>query len=315
MRGLELCEAFYREYGEPLFEKEFKEQMPYLAFGLVGSGSECYGYDDEISKDHDFEAGFCIFLPEEDVIDRRTAFLLERAYARLPREYRGIKRSLLSPVGGNRHGVLRLSDFLTEKLGARDGELKTEAWLSIPEHYLCEVTNGKLFRDDSRVFTALRARLAHMPNDVRCKRLAGHLLLADQAGPYNYTRCLAHGEEGAAQIALFHFVEHMTASVFLLNRRYRPYYKWQMRALRALPRLSELADIFDFLLSTPNDEKTAREKAGIVSDSVALLIKELKEEGLSDGESPDLTAHAYAVNAKIFDPILRNRHILCAVSS
>lgn len=315
MRGLELCEAFYREYGEPLFEKEFKEQLPHLAFGLVGSGSECYGYDDEISKDHDFEAGFCVFLPDEDVIDRRAAFLLERAYSRLPREYRGIKRSLLSPVGGNRHGVLRLSDFLTEKLGACDGELNTEAWLSIPEHYLCEVTNGKLFRDDSRVFTALRARLSEMPIDVRYKRLAGHLLLADQAGPYNYTRCLSHGEEGAAQLALFHFVQHMTASVFLLNGRYMPYYKWQLRALRSLPKLSSLADVFDFLLSTPNDKKTAAEKAGIVRDSVLMLINELRDAGISEEESAELSAHAYAVNAKIQDPSVRNRHILCAVSS
>ncbi len=315
MRGLELCEAFFREYGEPLFEKEFKEYMPRLAFGLVGSGSECYGYDDEVSRDHDFEAGFCVFLPDEEVIDRRTAFLMERAYSRLPREYRGSRRSLLSPVGGNRHGVLRLSDFLTEKLGVSDGILDTDAWLSIPEHYLCEVTNGKLFRDDFGAFTALRSRLATMPSDVCYKRLAGNLLLADQAGPYNYTRCLSHGEEGAAQLALFHFVKHMTAAVFLLNRRYMPYYKWQMRALRALPKLSSLADVFEFLLSTPNDEKTALEKAGIVRDSVSMLIKELNEGGLSDKKSPDLTAHAYTVNAKIADPLLRNRHILCAVSS
>ncbi len=315
MRGLELCEAFYRECGEPLFEKECKEYLPYLAFGLVGGGSECYGYDDEVSRDHDFEAGFCVFLPDEDVIDRRTAFLLERTYARLPREYRGIKRSLLSPVGGNRHGVLRLSDFLTEKLGAGDGKLDTDAWLSIPEHYLCEVTNGKLFRDDFGAFTAVRAGLSEMPRDVRYKRLAGNLLLAAQAGPYNYTRCLAHGEAGAAQLALFHFVEHMTASVFLLNRRYMPYYKWQMRALRSLPGLSELADIFEFLLSTPNDEGCAKEKAGIVRDCVAMLVEALKEEGLSNEKSPELEAHAYAVNGKISDPLLRNRHILCAVSS
>ncbi len=315
MKGLELCEAFFFECGEPLFVKECKEYLPYLAFGLVGGGSECYGYDDAISQDHDFEAGFCVFLPDEAKISRRAAFLLERTYARLPKEYRGIRRPMLSPVGGNRHGVLRLSDFLLEKLGVPDGVLDPDMWLSIPQHYLCEVTNGKLFRDDLGAFTALRARLAEMPRDVRYKRLAGQLLMADQAGPYNYSRCLSHGEAGAAQIALFHFVQHMIEAIFLLNRRYMPYYKWQLRALRSLPLLSELADVFEFLLSTPNDEKCAKEKAGIVADSASMLVRALKEAGLSEADSPTLSAHAYAINDRITDPALRNRHILCAVSS
>ena len=81
MKGLELSEKYFEEYGQPMLEKEFPDILPYLAVGLFGSGSECFGYDDEVSRDHDFEPGFCIFLPDESVIDRRTAFQLERAYA------------------------------------------------------------------------------------------------------------------------------------------------------------------------------------------------------------------------------------------
>ena len=87
MKGLELAKAFYEEYGKPMLE-EFPEIKDKLAIGLCGSGSECFGFDDEFSKDHDFEPGFCIFLPDEREVDRHTAFRLERAYAKLPMEFR-----------------------------------------------------------------------------------------------------------------------------------------------------------------------------------------------------------------------------------
>ena len=107
MRGLELSRGYFEAFGRPMLESQFPEILPYLAAGLIGSGSECLGFDDETSTDHDFEPGFLIFLPGEEIVDRRTAFLLERAYAKLPKEYKGFKRSLMAPVGGARHGVVR----------------------------------------------------------------------------------------------------------------------------------------------------------------------------------------------------------------
>ena len=111
MKGLELAERFYLEYGAPMIHEKFSDIEHLLAVGLAGSGSECFGYDDELSEDHDFEAGFCIFIPDEDIIDRRAEFALERAYSKLPKEFLGYKRSPLNPVGGNRQGVIRMINF------------------------------------------------------------------------------------------------------------------------------------------------------------------------------------------------------------
>ena len=96
MKGLEICEKYYRLYGESLFEK-YPELMRRAATGLVGEGSECLGFDDEISRDHDFDFGFCIWLADED--ERDYGFALSRAYASLPKEFMGLKRAADSPVG------------------------------------------------------------------------------------------------------------------------------------------------------------------------------------------------------------------------
>ena len=311
MNGLELARAYFEECGRPMLEERFPELLPFLAVGLTGSGSECFGFDDEISRDHDFEPGFCIFLPGEDVVDRRSAFLLERAYAKLPKEFRGIRREALLPVGGARRGVLRTGEFYAEKAGAADGNLTTEQWLLIPEEALAEAVNGEIFLDGYGEVTRIRASLARYPEDVRRKRLAGQLLLMGQAGQYNYRRCLRHGETGAARLAAGEFVRAALAAVFLLNGRYRPYYKWSFRALRALSLLSELSSPLEGLLAC--GAEAADEAEGIVEGIAEAVCRVLRTQGLSTLEGSELEAQAYAVNDGIVDGQLRNLHVLAAV--
>ena len=313
MKGLELSRAYYEQYGEPMLREKFPQLMPLLAAGLAGSGSECLGYDDEISRDHDFEPGFSLFLPGEDVVDRRTAFALERAYAALPKEFMGFKRAMLAPVGGARHGVLRTADFFREKTGSADGNLSLMEWLALPEYLLAEAVNGKIFADGLGEVTAIRDRLRHRPVDVRLKKLAGQLLLMGQSGQYNYRRCLLHGETGAAQLAAAEFVKSAMAAVFLLNDIYQPYYKWSFRAMRALPRLSITAELLEYLLTTDNEEETASEKYAVMESVAEDIIGELQAQGLTQAVCGDLEKHAYSVNDRISDAQIRNLHILAAV--
>ena len=313
MNGLELSRAYYEQYGEPMLRERFPQLMPLLAAGLAGSGSECWGYDDEISRDHDFEPGFILFLPGEDVVDRRTAFALERAYAALPKEFMGVKRAMLAPVGGARHGVLRTADFFREKTGSVDGNLSLMEWLALPEYLLAEAVNGEIFADGLGEVTAIRDRLRHRPTDVRLKKLAGQLLLMGQSGQYNYRRCLLHGETGAAQLAVAEFVKSAMAAVFLLNDIYQPYYKWSFRAMRALPRLSITAELLEYLLTTDNEEETASEKYAVMEGIAADIIGELQAQGLTQAVCGDLERHAYSVNDRISDAQIRNLHILAAV--
>ena len=336
MKGLEIARAYYEQYGEPMLRERFPGLMPFVAAGLAGSGSECWGFDDEISRDHDFEPGFCLFLPGEDVVDRRTAFELERAYAALPKEFMGLRRSLVAPVGGPRHGVLRTAEFMTDKVGKADGNLSLMEWLYMPEFSLAEAVNGEIFMDGYGEVTAIRERLRRRPEDVRLKKLAGQLLLMGQSGQYNYRRCLQHGETAAAQLAAVEFVKSTMAAVFLLNDVYQPYYKWCFRAMRALPKLALTAELLEYLLTTDNEPDTAEEKSRVMEGIAADVIGELREQGLlgelreqgltgtdvnretqgrglTGAVGADLEKYAYMVNDMISDAQIRNMHILAAV--
>lgn len=66
MQGLELSRLYFEECGRDVFQKNFPEIFPRMAFGLAGEGSDCFSFDDEISRDHDWGAGFCIWLDEPD---------------------------------------------------------------------------------------------------------------------------------------------------------------------------------------------------------------------------------------------------------
>ena len=296
-----------------MLRERFPELCPFLATGLAGSGSECLGFDDEVSRDHDFEPGFCIFLPGEVVVDRKAAFALERAYAKLPGEFMGVRRAKVSPVGGARHGVMRTADFMMDKTGTPDGKLSALQWLSLPDFALAEAVGGEIFDDRYGEITAIRKRLRRRPSDIRFKKLAGQLLMMAQSGQYNYNRCLRHGETAAAQLAVTEFVKSTMAAVFLINDKYQPYYKWSFRAMRALPKLSLEAELLEYLLTTDNEEETRGEKYAVIESIAADVAKELHEQGLVGTADPDLEKRAYEVNGRIADPQIRNLHILAGV--
>lgn len=313
MRGLELARAYYEAHGAPMLREQFPHLLPLVAAGLFGSGSECFGYDDDISRDHDFEPGFMLLLPGEDVVARRDAFLLERACDKLPREFGGLRRGLMRPVGGARRGVLRTAEVFTAKVGTGDGILTLGQWLTVPEYALAEAVNGEVFYDGYGEVTRVREALSAWPEDVRRKKLAGCLLLMAQSGQYNYARCLAHGETGAAQLAAVEFARSAMHALFLLNGAYMPYYKWQFRALRALPVLSLEAELLEYLITTGNDGDAAGEKQRVIEGVCADVIDELRRQDLTRATCGDLEQHAYSVNDGIGDGELRNLHVLAGV--
>ena len=313
MKGLNLSKQYYETFGEPMLKERFPELMDKIAVGLCGSGSECFGFDDKVSRDHDMEPGFCIFLPGEDVVDRRSAFRLERAYSELPKEFGGLKRSLMAPAGGRRVGPIRTADFFAARTGLDHVPETFSEWFSIPEYALAEAVNGEVFYDGLGEFTAIRNALKAMPEDVRLKKLAGRLMMMSQSGRYNFERCTRHGELAAAQLAVNEFVQHTLHAAFLLNKSYAPFYKWVFRALRQLPKLSELADPLEYLLCGINGEASFETRMFTVEEVCAAVVLCAREQGISDNFCEDVEKDAWSINEHIKDAALRNANILAAV--
>jgi hypothetical protein len=308
MKGLELCRKYYEKYGAGMIEEEFPELVHRAAAGLAGEGSECLGYDDEVSRDHDFEPSFCVWLTDSDF--DKYSFSLSRAYSSLPREFMGISRTIDTPTGGKRRGVMRISDFYKRFLGSAAAPETPAHWLALPEYALRAATSGEVFRDDLGEFSAVRNALKKgYPEDVRLKKLASALIVASQSGEYNFERCLAHGESGAAQLAIFTFVKYIAAAIYLLNNAYMPFYKWIYRGMSELTVLSDLTDVLAFLTETGNSEKEANAKKGIISDLVRAVTGELSNQGLTKKRYQSFEESAYEVNSKIKSPELRNKSI------
>ena len=307
MKGLELARLYWREAGRPAFEADCPQVLDRAAVGLVGEGSECFGFDDEFSRDHDWGPGFCVWLSREE--RARFGERADAVYRTLPEEFLGFRRLRPSYLSAGRVGVLETGSFYARFLGGLDRPPQTlDQWRCLPESGLAAATNGAVFQDPTGEFTAMRdSLLAYFPEDVRRKKLAARCALAAQSGQYNYQRCLRRGDQVAALLALAQFMEHVQAVIFLLNRRYRPYYKWTQRALRGLPVLgAEAGALLDSLASGGPEES----KAETVEAASALIIKELARQGLSAHSSDFLLPHAEEIRAGIGDGALRAVHLM-----
>ncbi len=309
MQGIEISKKFYLQYGKPMLEEQFPSVIDRIAVGLAGEGSECFGFDDDISRDHDFDAGFCLWITAED--ERQFGFKLERAYAKLPKEFMGLRRSVLSPVGGNRHGVITVEDFYTRFLGAATAPETLERWLYTPAVSLAAASNGQVFSDKLGVFSEVREKLLlGYPEDIRRKKLAAHTVFMAQAGQYNYSRCLSRGENGAAQLAVFEFVKHTISAIYLLNNKYEPFYKWAYKGLARLDTLGHIGEALAVITELDNSPANATVKKDVIEDTAAVIINELKIQDLSKATCGDLEKHAYSVLDGISDNYLRTMHIM-----
>ncbi|MBN2098420.1 MAG: DUF4037 domain-containing protein [Dehalococcoidia bacterium] len=303
MQGLQLGREYYGHLGAPMLRERFGELADRIAVGLVGPGSECFGFDDEISRDHDWGPAFCMWLTSDDY--RKHGRDLQKAYKELPGVFEGFGPRQASPGEERRVGACSTVAFYASYTGLDHLPATLREWLSIPEASLATCTNGQVFADPLGEFTRWRdALLAFYPEDVRLKRIASRCFTIAQSGQYNLSRSLKRGETFAASWFITQFCADMMSLVFLLNRRYAPFHKWMHRAVKELPLLGQWAYATVTELVSPFGPE---EKPSVIEGACAVIVRQLRSEGLTDSSSDFLVDHAHSVHSRIKDASLRQR--------
>lgn len=315
IKGLDLCEAFYQQYGRNMIEEEFSEIKPYMAVGLLGMGSDCLGYDDEISHDHDFGPGFCILLPHD--IYQQYYKQIQASYQKLPQEFMGIQR-LTSAHGNGRVGVFETESFFKQFL--RQIPQTLDDWLYADENALLACTNGRIFEDNYGQVTQIRQYLSYYPEDIRIKKIARCLAKMAQSGQYNYARCMQREDEVAATLALNEFIDQTLSLLYLLNKKYKPYYKWSYYGLKDCTCLQAVTPLLLQLVQLPSQKQhwpqknniinTDDQKVVLIEKICQLVIGELHRQGLSTSDDDFLDNHTLEVMSHIQDDHIRMKHVM-----
>lgn len=228
---IEKSRRFYEKYVKDMIHNKYPEVEDRIAVGLVGEGSDCFGYDDELSRDHDFGTGVCLWLTDEDMnlFGRRLLF----DYNEL---VESDERSYLTNRLRERRGVMTIHDFYSDILhidcNTASCHMRESDWFNLDHACLKTATNGEVFRDDLGKFTAFRNYLlGYYPDRVWKVRIAEKLHEYAAALQVNYARCMTRGDLVTALLCKTRGISAAMELFFLLKREYPPYYKWTYRAL------------------------------------------------------------------------------------
>nr|WP_240812327.1 DUF4037 domain-containing protein [Bifidobacterium apri] len=303
--GLALAKRMWLEYGKPMIAERYPQYQGRIAAGLVGHGSECYGFDDKLSHDHDFGPDFCLWLTDEDYA--HIGERLQADYDALPDRFLGFGPRQSTPRAqgdGRRVGVFRIGDFFESVTGYRTAPAADQPheWLMLDEATLAAATNGQVFADPLGAFSKTRQGFKLMPDDVRLSLISRRLGMISQAGQYNLPRMLRRGDGSSAWMSVSMFADAVSSLVFLINTPvsagYAPYYKWRFAALRRLSarmgtRLAGVCGKVEQVLRLAGvacyDDSGHAQDAASAMDALidaicANIVAELKREGLTDSD-------------------------------
>ena len=290
-KGMDICRSFFEEFGMPAIKEHFPDDYNNMAFGLVGEGSDCFGYDDEYSRDHDWGPGFCIWMSDE--VYENIGLKVQKVYDELPVEYKGYKR-VATQQGAIRLGVHRISDFYTHFIGASAwkeweefNHISNNTLMWIEEYQLSGATNGEVWEDKEGIFTKVRNEIKKYYDDgSMLLKLAQESALFSQNLQYNYMRMRKRKERVSVSFVLNDGLKQALRIAYLLNRTYAPHEKWLFKGAEGFKTVPKITDFVERI--TEADEYDRINKADTVQPIVEELALYLLEAMVSAGYVGDI---------------------------
>ncbi|MFK3669011.1 DUF4037 domain-containing protein [Leifsonia aquatica] len=275
--GIALSRAFFDAVVAPLLSAS----LPRLPFGAgrLGSGSDVLGFDDDVSRDHDWGLRLSLFVPADAVGD--VSALLDD---HLPDTFRGLPtRFAFTGESLVRHHVevTSVTEFAVDRLGfdPRDG-IDVHDWLSVSGQAALEVTAGPVFADPTGELAAVRRALAWYPDDLWRYVLASDWERIAQELPL-MARAAEVGDDIGSRIVaarLSRIVMHLAS---LLERTWPPYAKWFGSAFAHLPE----ADALGRSIAAVLDGRDLATRHRGLGDALQLLLDRQNALGLTAVET------------------------------
>ena len=291
MQGIELSRRFYAEVVRPWMQ----QTAPGLrhAAALIGYGSELLGFDDEVSRDHNWGPRVHLFL-ELDSFNQQARRLVAAFSSVAPARFLGEPigwRSRPHPpaneseaVGAINHGleIHTVEGTLERLLGTRSIEnLSSLQWLAFPEQRLLAFTGGAVFHDDSGRLSGTRSMLTYFPDDVwlykiacQWRRIAEEQAFVGRAGQV--------GDDLGSRVIASRLVRDVMRMAFLMSRRYAPYAKWFGSAFAQLPLAASLSPILQQVLRAEGWE----ERGEALASAYMVLAREQLSAGVGGTFEP-----------------------------
>lgn len=234
--------TFYEDVIHPMIRKSFSQYESLIAVGIAGEGSDCFGYDDYVSRDHDFGTGVCLWVRDDDwdIFGSELSQMYDDCIANHP-------GNNLTERLKERRGVMTISLFYNNILGSdcysRQCSMSDDMWLGLDHNCLATAVNGVVFRDDLGEFSAFRNMLLnYYPDKVWKIRIIDELHRFSQSLQVNYARCMTREDLVASSMCRMHGVDSAMQLFFLLKRIYPPYYKWTYKRLCELDETLRFAE-------------------------------------------------------------------------
>lgn len=340
MTGLELCRRYYEECGRPMIAEQFRAYESVIAVGLVGKGSDCFGFDDALSQDHDYGPRFVMWVTKK--VYEEIGEELQEAYENLPKSFMGVER-IETFHGRDRCGVMIIEDFYKNLLGfnlvgmldrnsgqgasGKESMETIKSWLAVHDYALASAVNGEVFRDDEGIFTKYRNMLMeYYPKAVWYRKIAQTCALFSQNGQYNLPRMRMRGQFVAAELAKAECAKQAMKLYYLLNRTYAPHDKWLFKGMPENPQMtlreegmeqSGVAELVERVSLLPVDQAHETELTTAIESLAVIFANELEKKNMVgecdlylDACTKELTAKSDA----LLTAIVANTPVITALS-